>query len=92
MQAHMAEADSDIFIGVGRNGLTFGVKVTDDAYSVTEAGMPKFAFLVKKVFRMSFAPDGIEGGKPPGEIVLRVPSLSKWDFPSMSVKGSETES
>jgi hypothetical protein len=73
----MAEADSDIFIGVGRNELTFGVKVTDDAYSVTAAGISKFAFLVKKIVRIFFASDAIEERELSGEIVLRMPSLSK---------------
>lgn len=72
----MAEADSDIFIGVGRNELTSGVKATDDAYSVTAAGIFKFAFPVKKAARIFFASDGIEEGKLLGGIVLRMPPLS----------------
>jgi hypothetical protein len=70
MQAHMAEADSDIFIGVGRNELMSGVKVMDDAYSVTVAGIPKDAFLVKNSVRILFASVGIEGLKLLGGIVL----------------------
>lgn len=75
IHAHRAEADSDIFIGVGRNGSMSGVKVTDDAYLVTVAGISKLAFLVKNV-RISFAPAGIEEEKFLGGIVFRMPLLS----------------
>lgn len=60
MQAHSAEADSDILSGVGRNVLTSGVKVTDDASLVTAGGISKVASLAKRVVRILFASCGIE--------------------------------
>lgn len=85
----MAEADSDIFIGVGRNELTSGVNLTDDAYLVTAAGISKFTFLVKKAFRIIFASVGTEERKLSGEIVLRMSSLSLSGFLSISSKISK---
>lgn len=86
IQAHKAEADSDILIGVGRNELTSGVNTTDDADSVTAAGMSRLAFSIKQVFRILLASAGMEERKPPDELVLSPPLDSDRDASAIFVR------